>query len=344
MTQILEKYKREMNRNGGHENAFLPISKFFNGFRLEIPPGMGKGCHEVLEIDSGLCISLSNYLLDKPVTNHLQLTQSPLRFNILLSGTLDFQLDSETRQRVSPGDIWVWNDLTGNIFRTLHSVDKMCGITLTFPQHLMESWLGNDTCEVSRNLEKMLSCRPSGDGEPGIFPLARQLPQANQIMNMARNLFGVEKNTLYGKLRFESQSLDFLCGLLSLDFGKSVNKATTNWKIKVAVDDAVDILCREWDTPPSISTLARRIGINESYLKNGFRNQMGCTIGEFVRRKRMEKALELIESGKYSILETALFVGYANPSHFASVFKKFYGHLPSYYVRFPSLRSSRQKK
>lgn len=59
------------------------------------------------------------------------------------------------------------------------------------------------------------------------------------------------------------------------------------------------------ETPPTISAMARRVGINESYLKNGFRAQVGCTIGEFVRQKRMKKAMELIESG-HSILETAL--------------------------------------
>ncbi len=335
MTEILEIYKKEMALYENNNAMRLPLSRFFNGFRVKIPSDRGKGWNEILEIDSGLCLSLSDYLLNKTINNTLQLAHSPLRFNILLNGSLDFKLGSTIKHTVYPGDIWVWNDLTGNILRTIHPTHKMCGVTITIPQRLVESWLGDASCDVSRNLEKLINFTTSrhGKAEKSIFPLTQRLPQGNRIMCMAKDLFRFEKNTLYGKLRFESLALDFLCELLSLNFGRSSNKTTTNWKTRAAVDEAVDILCKEWVSPPSISSLARQTGINESYLKNGFRTQMGCTIGEFVRRKRMEKAMELIESGKYSILEIALFVGYSNPSHFAAVFKKFYGHTPSYYTR-----------
>ncbi len=103
-------------------------------------------------------------------------------------------------------------------------------------------------------------------------------------------------------------------------------------RIRTAVDEAVDILHREWSDPPNISTLARRVALNECSLKKEFRRQTGMTIGGYIRRQRMTKALEFIETGRYSILETALFVGYSNPSHFSAAFKKFYGHLPSYYL------------
>ncbi len=335
MTKILETYGKEMATNRNHSGACTQISQFFNGFRIDVPPEAGTGWNEVLEIDSGLCFSLSNYLSRKTIHNSFTFNHSPLRFNIMLKGSFDLQLDSTTRHTVFPGDIWVWNDLTGNILRTIHPEQEICGVTLTFPPHLVEAWLGNVSCDISRNLEKIITFSSSHHGNPAkqIFPLVRQIPQANQIMCMARNLFRFERDTLYGKLHFESLALEFLSALLNLDFGKSGNKEAINWKTRAAVDEAVDILHEEWVDPPSISALARRVGINESYLKNGFRIQVGCTIGEFIRQKRMEKAMELIESGKYSIMEIALFVGYTNPSHFAAVFKKFYGNVPSYYVQ-----------
>ncbi len=65
------------------------------------------------------------------------------------------------------------------------------------------------------------------------------------------------------------------------------------------------------------------------------------TIGDYIRNQRMKKALELIETGTYSILQTALFVGYSNLNHFSAAFKKFYGHLPSYYVpRYGELKNN----
>lgn len=88
----------------------------------------------------------------------------------------------------------------------------------------------------------------------------------------------------------------------------------------------------EWSNPPTIAGLARRVGLNECYLKAGFRRRTGQPIGENVRNLRMELALELIESGRASILQTALAVGYPNPSHFSAAFKRHHGRLPSSYL------------
>ncbi len=98
------------------------------------------------------------------------------------------------------------------------------------------------------------------------------------------------------------------------------------------MDEAIYVLRREWDDPPTISALSRRVGINECYLKKEFRQQMGMSIGTYIRQQRMARAREMIETGKYSILSISLFVGYSNPGHFSAAFKKIYGHLPSYYL------------
>eukprot|EP00831_Metopus_contortus_P037919 TRINITY_DN29868_c0_g1_i1.p3 TRINITY_DN29868_c0_g1~~TRINITY_DN29868_c0_g1_i1.p3 ORF type:complete len:113 (-),score=28.07 TRINITY_DN29868_c0_g1_i1:84-422(-) len=61
--------------------------------------------------------------------------------------------------------------------------------------------------------------------------------------------------------------------------------------------------------------------------------RQGLSIGAYVRKLRMEKALEFIESGQFSILQVALYVGYSNPSHFSEAFKRYHGRLPSFYTR-----------
>ncbi len=213
MADILETYKKEMTWHGNHDAVRSPISRFFNGFRIEIPSDTGKGWNETLEIDSGLCLSLSDYRLDKPINNKLHLAHSPLRFNILLNGALDFRLDSITRHTVLPGDIWVWNDLTGDILRTMHPAHEMCGVTLTFPQHLIEAWLGDTSCDASKNLEKLISFTSPRQGKTArpIFPLTRQLPQTSQIMCMAKNLFRSRGIYLFRARRTGTSRKYFCC-------------------------------------------------------------------------------------------------------------------------------------
>ncbi len=122
----------------------------------------------------------------------------------------------------------------------------------------------------------------------------------------AHVLFCMERITLCDKLHFESQALELLSLILSLESDRKPSCWMKPCKINGAVDEALDILRQEWKSPPTISRLARRVGLNECYLKNGFRRRTGMPIGEMV--------------------------GYSNPSHFAVAFKKVHGHLPSYYT------------
>ncbi len=57
----------------------------------------------------------------------------------------------------------------------------------------------------------------------------------------------------------------------------------------------------------------------------------GISIGQYIRELRMGRALELLTTHRYSILEIAHAVGYSNPSQFSAAFKKFYGKAPTWY-------------
>ena len=52
---------------------------------------------------------------------------------------------------------------------------------------------------------------------------------------------------------------------------------------------------------------------------------------QYLRKLRMERALELLETSLLSIKEIAAKVGYNDSSHFMREFKKSYGSTPSQY-------------
>lgn len=84
--------------------------------------------------------------------------------------------------------------------------------------------------------------------------------------------------------------------------------------------------------PPNIRDLARRIGLNENHLKQGFKRIYGCPIYTWVVEQRMARARLLLESGKYKVNEVADEIGYVNPSQFISAFKRRYGVTPGRFV------------
>ncbi|PID77772.1 MAG: hypothetical protein CSB21_03500 [Deltaproteobacteria bacterium] len=305
------------------------VSRFFHGVRMEMNEKTGKGWSEILRIHNGLYVGMGNYCLNHRLETCHSNLQKPFQLGIILSGHFGFKFPGLTKDVASAGSVWCFNGDFEKVFYTQYPGENMCGVSICLPQNLIESWLDTSCGSDSKGLEKMFLGSPSMT-KPLL--LAKELPQSSDFMRIARELIYSRRQTLPDKLRFESLSLDLLHHILTLKEPSSGSRIERTRQARASIDEAVDILRMEWNDPPSISELSRRVGLNECYLKKGFRKYLGMPIGAYIRQLRMTKALEIIETGRYSILDTAIFVGYSNPGHFSAAFKKFYGHLPSYYL------------
>ena len=74
--------------------------------------------------------------------------------------------------------------------------------------------------------------------------------------------------------------------------------------------------------------LANRFGISESSFKFYVKGILGDSYLNYFRKKRMEKAAELLESTNLKVIEIANTVGYENQGKFAKVFAEVYGVSP----------------
>jgi len=78
-----------------------------------------------------------------------------------------------------------------------------------------------------------------------------------------------------------------------------------------------------------VNEMAFQIGMSVSVLYRKVRLLTGMTVNDFMKKIKMQKALELLESGMYQVSEVALMVGYESVRYFSNEFKKFYGKNPS---------------
>jgi len=83
--------------------------------------------------------------------------------------------------------------------------------------------------------------------------------------------------------------------------------------------------------PPSLEELGRKVGCSHFYLSRTFSKEMGITIAQYLRKLRMEKAAELLKSGKFNVTQAALEVGYSSLGHFSQAFHEAYGCCPGLY-------------
>lgn len=80
-----------------------------------------------------------------------------------------------------------------------------------------------------------------------------------------------------------------------------------------------------------LNRLASEVGCSPSYLSRTFSATTGMTISHYLRKRRIEKAADLLASGRCNVSEAALEVGYQSLSHFSKAFQQVKGCLPSKY-------------
>ena len=81
----------------------------------------------------------------------------------------------------------------------------------------------------------------------------------------------------------------------------------------------------------TLTALAEEYHMDASYLSRSFSQKYGETIIAFLTRIRMEKARELLESGKFSVTVVAEMVGMRNLKNFSN--KEYFGKTPKEFMK-----------
>lgn len=94
-------------------------------------------------------------------------------------------------------------------------------------------------------------------------------------------------------------------------------------------DCVVDYIHAHLEEDLNLEALAKVAMVSPYHFHRVFRGFFNETLGEFLLRVRMEKAIHLIIKNRCSILEVALSVGFNNASSFSRAFKRYFGIKPS---------------
>jgi AraC family transcriptional regulator len=80
--------------------------------------------------------------------------------------------------------------------------------------------------------------------------------------------------------------------------------------------------------PTSLADLAAAAGLTRMHFAAQFRAATGQAPHEYLLRRRIERAQEMLTEGTIPLVEIALSVGFQTQSHFTSVFKRYVGQPP----------------
>ncbi|MDN5106124.1 AraC family transcriptional regulator, partial [Aliarcobacter butzleri] len=152
-------------------------------------------------------------------------------------------------------------------------------------------------------------------------------------IKLANELFNSPFTNELHNIYLQSKVLEIIYNQFK-EFEKCFCKKECNCeKIKLSNEDiqalykARDIILLTHDFP-DLSTLARKVAINEFKLKFGFKKLFNTTVGQMILEHKMIHAKQLLETSEFSILEIANFVGYKYQQSFSNAFFQFFGLRP----------------
>ena len=123
-------------------------------------------------------------------------------------------------------------------------------------------------------------------------------------------------------LAIEGLALEVLAELSAINTWRAGRKAP-RW-----LNQARELLHASFADTLTHDEVAENVGVHPVYLATVFRRHFRCTIGEYIRRRRIEFAAREIAGSDRSLCEIALAAGFSDQSHFSKVFKRHTGLTP----------------
>jgi AraC family transcriptional regulator len=127
-------------------------------------------------------------------------------------------------------------------------------------------------------------------------------------------------------IAIEGLTLELLAAASRSHRDKTNHHKTPGW-----LKSATDFLHDSFSERYSLDRVAAEVGVHPKHLAAEFRRRHRQTIGEYLRRLRVEHARRELEDSEHTLAEIALASGFHSQSHFSRTFKLLTGFTPAQY-------------
>ncbi|MBU2905929.1 AraC family transcriptional regulator [Arenibacter algicola] len=318
MQDLSKSFKTDLNKNDGEFNVELPIE-------------LGKGHIKGIYFDHGLGVLEFNFILEeKLILEYTKGEVHPLKllFNRESSFRHNFDQCEESHEINRLENVILSSTpLNNHVFIfppdrpiSIFSIEinrklfeeKISGFLMDMNEDLMKLFRDvNGTqifyhkdfysLDISRFLEEYSECN--------LADFLKTVYQEGKVYEILTHLF--------------QQYLDDLNGS---GMHKILRKATIE-----KIEMASKIIKSELDSMDNIVDLAKRVGVNQNKLQQGFKFLYKTSVNEYIQNYRLEKAKELLETTDLNITEITYKIGISSRSYFSKLFKAKYGISPKEY-------------
>ena len=127
------------------------------------------------------------------------------------------------------------------------------------------------------------------------------------------------------------EQISKLHDVMCLDFCKHMHEIKNSQVLSKQVVLCLDYIYSHIKERITVAMLAEYTGLSESYLSRVFKQNLGISISDYIREKKIEKATHLLRYSDKSIIDIANYLSFSSQSHFIQTFENFTGMTPKKY-------------
>lgn len=135
------------------------------------------------------------------------------------------------------------------------------------------------------------------------------------------NLLNIYNELYLGDI-YSPESIDF-------SFNQLLSSPDDSTHIPVWMEKLKEVISDRWDEFISLDDLSKMFNVHPVTVSKYFKKYFGCTLGDYMRKVKLEKAIYFLLHTKKPIAEISDFCGFSDQSHMIKLFKNYIGFLPT---------------
>ncbi|WP_051309172.1 helix-turn-helix domain-containing protein [Desulfogranum japonicum] len=321
------------NGNGDYVN-YSPADNEKRGANLgevirPLPADKGKGYFSTILIRKELEFGVSRCKFDEDYSAKVTWPKPSVCFGFCISGqTLSWNSCHPTQVAMTPGNSYVhfFEDPVLER-RTSGRQDLQSLVIRVSPEYLLDLLDPNRRTDAQSHGQLVKGLRRGS-----LFFENVITPEMKAVLFQ---VFNNPHSGQVGRIYLESKALELIAFQLEQMAGvpDQLKNPFMSAEDKDSIHYARELLINDLQFPPSLTKLAKQVGMPHTRLNRGFKKVFGCTVFEYLRKERLLHVRKLIEEDPVDLTRIALESGFCSSSHMATSFYKEYGIKPSEYRR-----------
>ena len=273
----------------------------------------------------GVGVEWHDFRTDRPFNWGRSFHRRSVEFCLNLDGRGAVTQDSRVKRDYLPGTSGYYSVADDPLIATRQANERHQFVTLEFSRDHLRKQL--EHCESDLDSPIRRAVFADDGGVTVSAPTAITVEQRNVMGSLLQPPVPKVAQALW----YQSKALELMAHFLFVPKDPELFCMRQKRVARERIERVKELLARDLAGPPTLEALGQEVGCSPFHLSRMFSREVGLTIPQYLRKIRMDRAAELLRSGRYNVTEAATEVGYASLSHFSKAFCQTIGCCPVLY-------------